>query len=180
MPELVETDIAGVYIVPLTTHPDSRGSFTEDYRRSWIPGMREMVQGNISISRAHVIRGLHFHRAQADWWCFYTGRAMVGLYDLRAGSPTEAMKGEITIDTADGLRGLYIPRGVAHGFCAETDVMLHYMVDNYYSGDDEFGVSWDDPDIGIRWPVTDPILSDRDLSNPGLAEVRTAAPAYPV
>jgi dTDP-4-dehydrorhamnose 3,5-epimerase len=179
MLELVDTDIAGVYLVPLTTHPDDRGSFTEDYRRAWIPEMREMVQGNISISRASVIRGLHFHRAQADWWCFYRGRAMVGLYDLRTGSPTEGRKGEIGIDTAEALQGLYIPRGVAHGFCAETDVMLHYMVDNYYTGHDEFGVAWDDPDIGISWPVTDPILSDRDLSNPRLTEILTAAPPYP-
>jgi dTDP-4-dehydrorhamnose 3,5-epimerase len=178
MPDIVETEITGVFLLPLTSHPDNRGSFTEDYRREWITGMREMVQGNISISKTNVLRGLHFHREQADWWVFYTGAALVGLFDLRRGSPTEGKKAEIRIDTAQGLKGLYIPKGVAHGFYAESDVMLHYMVDNYYSGEDEFGVSWDDPDLGIDWPSRDPILSERDQSNPSLADVLGAAPDW--
>jgi dTDP-4-dehydrorhamnose 3,5-epimerase len=178
MPELIDVGIEGVTLVPLTTHPDLRGSFTEDYRREWIPGSREMVQGNISISRANVLRGLHFHRRQADWWNFYTGAAVVGLYDLRSGSPTEGKGLAVRIDTAEGLKGLYIPAGVAHGFYAETDVMLHYMVDNYFTGDDEFGITWDDPDLGVDWPATDPILSDRDRSNLSLAEVLRDPPPY--
>jgi dTDP-4-dehydrorhamnose 3,5-epimerase len=178
MVETIDVGIDGILLFPLTAHPDSRGSFTEDYRRSWIPSGREMVQGNISISRANVLRGLHFHRQQADWWNFYTGAAVVGLYDLRVGSPTEGKGLGLRIDTAEGLKGLYIPRGVAHGFYAESDLMLHYMVDNYYTGEDEFGVTWDDPDLGIDWPVTDPILSDRDRSNPTLAQVLREAPMY--
>jgi dTDP-4-dehydrorhamnose 3,5-epimerase len=178
MPEMIDPGIDGVHLVPLTTHPDNRGSFTEDYRRSWIPGMREMVQGNISISRANVLRGLHFHRSQADWWCFYTGSAVVGLYDLREGSPTEGKGLALPVDTEDGLAGLYIPRGVAHGFYAETDLMLHYMVDNYFTGEDEFGITWNDPELGIDWPSTDPILSDRDRSNPTLADVLRDRPPY--
>jgi dTDP-4-dehydrorhamnose 3,5-epimerase len=178
MPELQDAGIDGVFLVPLTTFPDNRGSFTEDYRRSWVPGSREMVQGNISISKATVLRGLHFHRRQADWWNFYTGAAVVGLYDLRTGSPTEGKGLAVRIDTSGGLQGLYIPRGVAHGFYAETDLMLHYMVDNYYDGSDEFGVTWDDPELGIDWPGRDPILSDRDRANPSLAEVLRDAPSY--
>jgi dTDP-4-dehydrorhamnose 3,5-epimerase len=178
MPEPTDVGIDGVLLFPLTTHPDLRGSFTEDYRREWIAGGREMVQGNISVSKRNVLRGLHFHRAQADWWNFYTGAALVGLYDLRTGSPTEGKGVGVRIDTAEGLKGLYIPRGVAHGFYAEQDLLLHYMVDNYYSGADEFGVSWDDPGLGIPWPTDDPILSDRDRSNPSLADVQGDAPAY--
>jgi dTDP-4-dehydrorhamnose 3,5-epimerase len=178
MPELMNPGIDGVFVLPLATHPDNRGSFTEDYRREWIPEMREMVQGNISLSRANVLRGLHFHRRQADWWNFYTGAAVVGLHDLRVGSPTEGKGLALRIDTAEGLKGLYIPKGVAHGFYAEQDLMLHYMVDNYYTGEDEFGITWDDPGLGIDWPATDPILSDRDRSNPGLAEVRRDPPPY--
>lgn len=178
MAELVEPGIEGGFVIPLRTHPDNRGSFTEDYRREWIPGMREMVQGNISISTANVLRGLHFHREQADWWNFYAGAAVVGLYDLRTGSPTEGKGLGLRIDTAEGLKGLYIPKGVAHGFYAERDVMLHYMVDNYYTGEDEFGVTWDDPELGIDWPSSDPILSDRDMSNPTLSDVRGNAPAF--
>ena len=178
MPETIDVGIEGVRLIPLTSHPDNRGSFTEDYRREWLPEMREMVQGNISISKANVLRGLHFHRKQADWWTFYTGAAVVGLFDLRKGSPTEGKKAEIRIDTAEGLKSLYIPKGVAHGFRAETDLMLHYMVDNYFTGEDEFGITWDDPGLGIDWGTTDPILSDRDRSNPSLAEVMKEQPSY--
>ncbi len=178
MPEPTDVGIDGVLLFPLTTHPDLRGSFTEDYRREWIDGGREMVQGNISVSTQNVLRGLHFHRAQADWWNFYTGSALVGLYDLRKGSPTEGRGLGVRIDTSEGLKGLYIPRGVAHGFYAERDVLLHYMVDNYYSGADEFGITWNDPGLGIPWPSDDPILSDRDRSNPSLAQVLEDAPAY--
>jgi dTDP-4-dehydrorhamnose 3,5-epimerase len=178
MPETIEVGIDGVLLFQLTSHPDDRGSFTEDYRREWIPGGREMVQGNISKSRANVLRGLHFHRQQADWWNFYAGAAVVGLYDLRTGSPTEGIGLALRLATSEGLRGLYIPRGIAHGFYAETDVLLHYMVDNYYTGDDEFGVTWDDAGLGIAWPSPDPILSERDRSNPTLTAVLAEAPAY--
>jgi len=178
VPEPVPVGIEGVLLFDLTTHPDLRGSFTEDYRREWIPGGREMVQGNISVSKANVLRGLHFHRAQADWWNFYTGAAIVGLHDLRTGSPTQGVGLALRLDTAERLQGLYIPRGVAHGFYAARDVLLHYMVDNYYTGGDEFGIAWDDPGLGIAWTATDPILSDRDRSNPSLEEVLRDPPPF--
>jgi dTDP-4-dehydrorhamnose 3,5-epimerase len=172
-----EPDIAGVRLIRLVPHEDARGSFTEVFRRSSIPGMREMVQANLSISVAGVLRGLHFHRRQADYWVVVTGTAFVGLYDLRTGSPTEGRKAEIRLSD-DDRAALYIPRGIAHGFYAETDVLLHYLVDEEYTGQDEFGVAWDDPDVGIAWPSPDPILSDRDRSTPSLAEVLPEAPPY--
>jgi dTDP-4-dehydrorhamnose 3,5-epimerase len=178
MADSTEVGIDGVRRFSLVSHPDLRGSFTEDYRRSWIPGGREMVQGNISLSKANVLRGLHFHRRQADWWNFYTGKAIVGLYDLRTGSPTERVGMAVPMDTRAGLQGLYIPAGVAHGFHAVDDVMLHYMVDAYYTGEDEFGIAWDDPGLGIAWTARDPILSDRDRSNPSLDEVLQEPPRY--
>jgi dTDP-4-dehydrorhamnose 3,5-epimerase len=178
MPELIDVGINGVHVLPLTTHADHRGSVTEDYRRSWIPGGREMVQGNLSVSRANVLRGIHFHRKQADYWCFYTGAATVGVYDLRQGSPTEGKKAEIQIDTSQGLKAIYIPMGVAHGFYAESDLLLHYLVDNPYTGEDEFGIAWNDPDMGLEWPVRDPIVSERDTMNPSLAEVLKTAPPF--
>jgi dTDP-4-dehydrorhamnose 3,5-epimerase len=178
MPELIDVGIEGVQLVALTMHPDSRGSFTEVYRRDWIPGMREMVQSNLSLSYANVLRGQHFHRTQADYWCVFDGTAYVGLFDLRTGSPTEGKSAGIRISAAEQRRGLYIPRGVAHGFYAETDIRLQYLVDNYFTGEDEFGVAWDDPDLGIDWPGSKPILSDRDKSNPGLADVLRSAPPY--
>jgi dTDP-4-dehydrorhamnose 3,5-epimerase len=135
-----------------------------------------MVQGNLSSSKAGVLRGLHFHRRQADYWFVIQGTAFVGLYDMRLGSPTEGLKAEVPL-SSEGLRHvLYIPPGVAHGFYAQTDMLLYYLVDEYYTGDDEFGIAWDDPDVNIGWPGRDPILSDRDRSNPSLAEVRGSAP----
>ena len=178
MPEPIEVGIDGVLLRALIRYPDARGSFTEDYRREWIPGAREMVQGNISFSTANVLRGLHFHRDQADWWTFYTGSAVVGLFDLRAGSPTERTGTILGFDTTQGLQGLYIPAGVAHGFYAKDDVLLHYMVDAYHTGEDEFGLAWDDPELGLEWPARDPVLSDRDRSNPSLAEVLRDPPTY--
>jgi dTDP-4-dehydrorhamnose 3,5-epimerase len=150
---------------------------SEIFRREWVAGAFEMVQANLSISRAGVLRGLHFHRRQADYWCVLTGTAFVGLFDLRKGSPTSGAKAELTLSADLGRSALYIPPGVAHGFYAETDLMLAYLVDRTYDGTDEFGVAWDDPDVGIAWPNRDPILSERDRANPPLSAVGKA-PAF--
>jgi dTDP-4-dehydrorhamnose 3,5-epimerase len=167
--------IAGVVLRPLTRHADVRGAFTETYRREWLPDGREMVQSNLSRSRAGVLRGPHFHRRQADYWVVVEGRMFVGLIDLRRGSATEGLRHEVTLE-ADDPAGLYIPPGVAHGFVAETDVVFQYLVDAYFDGSDEFGIAWDDPDLGIAWPVGAPIVSDRDRGNPSLAAVLADPP----
>ena len=178
MADPTEVGIEGVRLFELTRFPDARGWFAEDYRRAWLPDAREMVQGNVSLSRAGALRGLHFHRDQADWWTFLTGAAFVGLYDVREGSPTRAVGVGLRIDAEEGLRGLYIPRGVAHGFYAERDLFLQYLVDAYHSGDDEFGVAWDDPDLGIGWPDAEPITSERDRTNPRLSEIWRDPPRF--
>jgi dTDP-4-dehydrorhamnose 3,5-epimerase len=164
--EVVESDvIADVVIVSPTVHEDERGYFVESYRRAWFPQGREMVQGNRSDKRADTVVGLHYHLHQADYWYVPRGRAMVVLHDLREGSPTEGAT--LTMEIGERhQRGVYIPPGVAHGFAALTDVTITYLVDQYYSPDDELGVAWDDPDIAADWGVTDPVLSGRDQSNP--------------
>ena len=176
-PEFVDVGIEGVRLIPLTAHPDDRGFVAEMFRRSWLPGKDEMLQANLSRSHPNVLRGLHFHRRQADYWTVMSGTALVGLYDLRTGSPTEGKKAEVEL-AADALRCLYIPRGVAHGFYTPVGILLQYLVDQYYTGEDEYGVAWDDPDLGIAWRSTDPILSDRDRSNPPLADVLREAPPF--
>jgi dTDP-4-dehydrorhamnose 3,5-epimerase len=149
---------------------DARGSFAETYRREWLPsGAREMVQSNLSRSKQGVLRGMHYHREQADYWVVIEGKAFVALLDLRSGSPTEGERRELEMN-AESPSGLYIPPGVAHGFYARTDLTLQYLVDAYYgAGEDEHGIAWDDPELGINWPDPDPLLSDRDRSNPPLA-----------
>jgi len=173
-----ELEIAGAWSIPLLAHPDERGSVTEFYRRSWMPFAREGLQGNLSLSHAGVLRGLHFHRKQADYWCVLTGIAFIGLHDARSGSPTEGRSVTLRVEANSERTAVYIPTGVAHGYFAETDLSLAYLVDEYYTGEDEFGVAWNDPDVGIPWPSATPILSDRDRSNPPLAVVRKDAPPY--
>jgi dTDP-4-dehydrorhamnose 3,5-epimerase len=164
-------EITGVRVIPLTTLADDRGSFTETYRLSWFEASgKPVMQSNLSRSAARVLRGMHFHKSQADYWCVVQGRAFVTLVDLRSGSPTFGAVHTATFD-ATHLQGLYVPPGVAHGFCALEDVSLIYQVDAYFTGDDEFGLAWNDPELAIAWPVRDPVLSDRDRSNPSLAEV---------
>ena len=137
-----------------------------------------MVQANLSVSHAGVLRGIHFHRSQADYWVFLEGRAFIALLDLRSGSPTERTMLTLTIDAGEGRRGIYIPPGVAHGFLAITDTWLQYMVDVYYTGDDEHGFVWDDPEAGVPWPIDRPVLSERDAAAIPLADVLGQAPAY--
>ncbi len=173
-PELVAADsIPGVAVVPLAHHADDRGSFVEVFRQSWLPsGAPTMVQGNRSVSRAGVLRGMHFHHRQADYWFVTHGRVFAALADLRVGSPTEGKVAVLRLEDSD--QGLYIPRGVAHGYLAEVDTTLSYLVDCYYDGADEFGVAWNDPDLAIPWPMDEPILSDRDRTNPRVADLEAA------
>ena len=172
-----DPSIAGVEVRELRRLADERGSLVETYRREWLPpGAREMVQSNLSRSKAGVLRGMHYHRGQADYWVVIEGRAFVALLDLRRGSPTEGERQEFEMD-GDDPSGLTIPPGVAHGFYARTDLTLQYLVDAYYGADeDEHGLAWDDPGLGISWPASDPILSERDRTNPSLADVLADPP----
>lgn len=137
-----------------------------------------MRQANLSRSRAGVLRGLHFHRRQTDFQVFVAGVAAIGLFDLRQGSPTEGRSFLVQADAEQGPIGVLVPPGVAHGFCALTEVTLIYLVDEEFTGQDEHGVAWDDPALGIDWPLEAPILSDRDRSNPPLADVLRDPPAF--
>ena len=171
MPELLPSKtIDDVVVVRPDVHGDQRGRFVETYRRSWFPDGREMVQGNRSEKQAGALVGLHFHLHQADYWYLLRGRARVVLHDLRLGSRTEGATEVIELDE-DVDQGVYIPPGVAHGFAALTDILLTYLVDNYYDPADELGLAWDDPEVAADWGVTDPILSTRDVANPRRADI---------
>jgi dTDP-4-dehydrorhamnose 3,5-epimerase len=158
--------------VHLRAFGDNRGRFIETFRKEWFPQRSwECIQSNRSESRAGVLRGLHYHFNQVDYWYLLSGRIRIGLADLRGSSP--AFKTTHTIDlSADDNRGLYIPIGVAHGFLALTDVTLLYLVDNYYDGADEFGLAWDDPDVVVDWGTdATPMLSARDAANPRFRDI---------
>lgn len=181
MPRTVPSEIIeGVHTVEPTVHGDQRGLFIETYRREWFPNGREMVQGNRSNKQAGAVVGLHYHMHQADYWYVPVGTIRVVLHDLRVGSPTEAHTMELDISGENHI-GVYIPPGVAHGFAALTDVVMTYLVDNYYNPSDELGVAWNDPEIGADWGVTDPILSDRDRSNPVRSQIAVQhRPVWPM
>lgn len=162
--------IEGVHVVPLRKFGDERGHFFETFRRAWIPDAREMVQGNYSFSKAGVLRGMHYHLRQADFWAVPSGSVQAALYDLRRSSLTSGQSQMIRMGDFD-LIGLYIPPGVAHGFFALTDAVMTYLVDAEYDGTDERGVRWNDPALGLAWGVVRPVLSERDQNNPLLAEL---------
>lgn len=175
MTEIVpSTQIAGVKFAVLKPFADERGRFMETFRKEWFPERTwEIVQTNRSDSRAGVLRGLHYHFRQVDYWYVPAGRVRAGLADLRRSSPTFG-RAELVDLGDDNQMGLFIPPGVAHGFLALTDATLTYLVDNYYDGNDEFGVAWDDPDLGLAWGAASPLLSARDRANPRLRAIPPA------
>jgi dTDP-4-dehydrorhamnose 3,5-epimerase len=163
--------ISGVYVVDLIPYSDERGRFLETFRKEWFPQRSwHAVQTNRSDSQAGVIRGLHYHLNQVDYWYVAKGRIRAALADIRIGSPTRT--NSVTVEMGGGREvGLFIPVGVAHGFAALTDATLTYLVDSYYDSSDEYGVAWNDPELDINWGVPDPLLSKRDRANPLLAAI---------
>lgn len=117
---------------------------------------------------------MHFHRRQADLWLVAEGEALVAAADLRQ---TDASGARPAIETHELKAGdaIFLPELVAHGFYARTALTLIYLVTNEFDGSDEQGFAWDDPLAAIAWDDLDPILSDRDRSNPDLATALTTA-----
>jgi dTDP-4-dehydrorhamnose 3,5-epimerase len=166
--------ISGVIIANLKSFGDDRGRFREVFRKEWFPQRSwDTFQSNVSQSSQGVLRGLHYHYNQVDYWYVPSGKLRAGLFDMRPLSPTYGATQTIDMGEENDL-GLFIPVGVAHGFSALTDVTMMYIVDNYYDNSDEYGVKWNDPLLNIDWGLTDPIVSDRDKNNPTWAEIMPA------
>ena len=182
------SSLPGVRYGAIQRHADSRGAFRELWRASTFPtlshaetgapagGEPRFVQANLSSSAPGVLRGLHYHRRQLDYWTVASGRAFVALVDVR---PAESSSGPAAVETRELAADdwVVIPAGVAHGFLALEPLEMLYLVTNEYDGADELGFAWDDPEVGVPWPPVEatadgrPILSDRDRSNPSLAEL---------
>ena len=155
----------------LERYSDQRGRFSEIFRKEWFPDLNWAdVQSNHSVSKAGVLRGLHYHLHQVDYWYVLKGTIRAGLVDLRASSPTYLKAITLDLNEEMGL-GIFIPTGVAHGFLAIEDAAILYLVDKYYDGRDEFGVTWNDPDLDLNWGVKNPLLSQRDQNNPSLRKI---------
>ena len=165
------SEISGVYLIELNTFSDERGRFSEVFRKEWFPQRDwHRIQNNRSDSNAGVLRGLHYHHNQVDYWLVLQGTIRAGLVDLRQDSATNRNALTIDIDEKDH-KGLFIPAGVAHGFLSLSAVTLFYVVDNYYDGSDEYGVAWNDPEIGLNWGIDNPIISSRDRSAPEVGDI---------
>ncbi len=162
---------------------DARGSFLETFRLDRFTaeiGPVAFVQDNQSLSaRKGTVRGLHFQRtprAQGKLVRVIAGAVLDVAVDIRAGSPTFGRFVAVELSAVDG-RQLWVPPGFLHGFCTLTDgAELVYKVTDYYSAEHDAGVRWDDPEIGIPWPVgaSEAILSDKDRAAPLLRDVRVA------
>ena len=164
--QLIESEkISGVMIAHLTAYGDDRGSFRETFRKEWFPQRSwDNFQTNCSHSMAGVLRGLHYHFHQVDYWYVPRGTIRAALFDMRPNSPTYMATQTIDMGEENDL-GLFIPIGVAHGFATLTDATLMYIVDNYFDGSDEYGVAWNDPALGIDWGLENPVISGRDQKN---------------
>jgi dTDP-4-dehydrorhamnose 3,5-epimerase len=172
MPQIREsTLIKDVQIVTFNVLGDERGRFTETFRKEWFPQRRwDCVQANRSDSQPGVLRGLHYHFHQVDYWVVAGGKIRAALYDLRPDSPTHGVAETLEMGEESQV-GIFVPVGVAHGFVTLTPATLIYIVDNYYDGSDEYGIAWDDPDIAMPWKVEAPIVSRRDAANPRLKDI---------
>lgn len=177
-PAIPSPHILGVYTVPIRVHADARGRFMETFRAAWFPQVSwARMQSNRSDSAPGVLRGLHYHFHQIDYWYVPAGSARAAMVDLRPNSPTYLMGQVIDMGEPDNV-GVFIPVGVAHGFLALTACTMTYVVNNYYDASDEYGVAWDDPTLGLDWglsPDAAPLLSPRDQANPRLAEIPSEA-----
>ena len=179
----IPTAIPEVLIVEPDVHRDHRGFFVETYhaekyRAHGIAAV--FVQDNHTRSVARTVRGLHMQRRrpQAKLIRVIAGEIFDVAVDLRRGSPSFGRSVGVAL-SADNFKQCFIPIGFAHGFCVLTDTAeVEYKCSDTYDAADEFGIAWNDPALAIAWPVSDPILSERDRHHPTLAELADKLPSY--
>lgn len=173
-----ETRIRGVYLIDVKTYGDHRGYFMETYKEEDFEaaGLNyRFVQDNQSSSNKGVLRGLHFQKTfpQAKLVRVLKGEVFDVAVDLRKGSETYGQWVGVML-SEENHRQFMIPRGFAHGFVVVSDhAEFAYKCDEKYHPEDEGGILWNDPDVGIDWPdVSEIILSDKDKNHPTLAECK--------
>jgi len=176
---VIETTLAGVLILEPKVFGDARGWFMESWSKKKMEDAGifvDFVQDNHSFSAEKgTLRGLHYQlnpMAQAKLLRVSRGTIFDVAVDIRRGSPTYAKWVGIEL-SAENHRQLFIPRGFAHGFITLTnDAEVLYKADNLYAPEYDGNIRWDDPEIGIKWPIAPVVLSEKDAAAPALA-VRT-------
>lgn len=176
MPKFKETPLAGVIVVEPDVHQDDRGFFLETYHapKYHEGGIREtFVQDNHSRSSLGILRGLHGQcpGAQGKLVRVIEGEVFDVAVDVRRGSPSYGDHFSILL-SSENFRQLYVPPGILHGFLVTSETaQFEYKCTDVYDHAAEFCVAWNDPDIGIEWPIDEPILNERDRSAPRLKDV---------
>ena len=172
---VIETHLSGVKLLEPKILDDSRGIFLETYREDSlkVAGITErFIQDNQSRSTRGILRGLHYQLTQPQGKLVRVARGAVYdvVVDVRKGSPTFGQWHGDTLDE-ESMRMMYIPRGFAHGFVVLSDIAdFIYKCTDYYHPQSEQGVLWNDPAIGIEWPITNVQLSEKDRSYPLLQD----------
>lgn len=177
---VIKTDIEGVVVIEPQVFGDERGYFFESFNAECFLAETGIdvafVQDNESRSKRGVLRGLHFQRepyAQAKLVRVVQGRVIDVAVDIRSGSPTFG-KYVATELSGENHRQMFIPKGFAHGYVVlEDDTVFQYKCDEYYHPESEAGIAWNDPQIGIEWPLSEDeiILSDKDRKHLTLKEL---------
>ena len=176
--KVTETKLAGVVILTPEVFGDHRGFFMESWskRKMEEAGLQyDFVQDNHSSSTIKgTLRGIHFQQgewSQAKLVRCTRGAVLDVAVDLRKSSPTYTQWVGVELSEKNKQQ-LLIPRGFGHGFVTLTDdVEFMYKTDNYYASQADGGIRWNDPDIGVDWGITEPILSDKDTKNPFFKEI---------
>ena len=162
--------IEGVQLRQLSEHTDKRGSFTEIFSTSWQNFGIEPAQWSMVKSRPGTLRGMHLHRRHDEFFCVIQGRAWVGLYDMRPGSPTE--QGSMLVELDDSqITALIFPPGIVHGwYFRDYGIHIQSVSEPYssYGDEDNLGCHWADPDLAITWPETPSRVSARAQAFPSL------------
>jgi dTDP-4-dehydrorhamnose 3,5-epimerase len=173
---LISTEIQDVHIIEPRVFEDDRGYFLETYhgRHFESAGLSDVfVQDNLSCSRKNALRGLHFQvtRPQAKLVRVISGEVFDVAVDIRRTSATFGRWVSVHL-SEHNKRQVYIPAGCAHGFCVLSEsARVFYKCSNFYDPDDEGGILWSDPALGIDWPVTHPLVSEKDAALPLLDEI---------
>lgn len=172
---VIETELPGVRVFEPEVFGDERGFFFEVYNEARYAecGLPRFVQDNLSRSRGGVLRGLHFQNPnpQGKLVSVLEGEIFDVAVDVRVGSPTFGCWTGVYL-SAKNKRQLYVPEDFAHGFAVTGETALvHFKCTAYYSPETEGVVLWNDPEVGIEWPVTGPVLSGKDRAARPLREL---------
>jgi dTDP-4-dehydrorhamnose 3,5-epimerase len=179
-----KTEFQTALIIDPDVFHDQRGYFMETYHQEKYAESgisSHFVQDNLSYSVRGTLRGLHYQHphGQAKLVQMIKGEIFDVIVDIRLGSPTFGRWTGVRLSD-ENSRQFYVPEGFAHGFCVLSEMALvYYKCSDFYAPQSEGGILWSDPDIGIEWPISAPLLSDKDSKYPRLNDVpKTRLPTY--